>query len=196
VGAGGSSGVMDAASDLAGSGGQSSGDATTARDGTSSDGSIRDALTGDVNVTTQCPPIEPSVNTPCADGLRDDCGPPPRRKGHLFRMKCTPGLVCPALGDCFDEQPKPQVGATCPIPQHDCVWSTGLYCRCLPDPDGGSPTWDCFPPSPDCPITPLNKGQACDPTPLTCAYGTCTLGTKVTTSCVGGTVRWTLPVCP
>jgi hypothetical protein len=150
VGAGGSSGAVDAAFDLGATGGRSSDDATTTRDavpdGTSSDGSTRDALLSDVNVTTQCPPIEPSINTPCADGLDCTYGTHPRpacRTEYICsgsHWSPTPGLLCPALGDCFNEQPKPQVGAACPIPQHDCIWTTGLYCRCLPGPDSGSPT--------------------------------------------------------
>jgi hypothetical protein len=100
------------------------------------------------------------------------------------------------LGDCAAEQPRlPQVGMACPTPQHDCVWSSGLYCRCLPGADGGAATWDCYPSPQGCPTTPPNKGQQCDITAMMCAYGTCALGTKVTTSCVGGITRWTNPPC-
>jgi hypothetical protein len=105
-------------------------------------------------------------------------------------------MTCPALTDCAAEQPKlPQIGMACPVPQHDCLWDSGLYCRCIPGADAAPATWDCYPSPSGCPTTPVNKGQACDASEKTCDFGTCGLGTKVTTSCSGGIVHWTVS-CP
>jgi hypothetical protein len=81
---------------------------------------------------------------------------------------------------------------------HDCVWDTGLYCRCLACPDVGCPSWNCFPPPNNCGTTPPNLGQACkvDAMPTMCDFGDCSLGTKVTVTCVNGTINWAFPTCP
>jgi hypothetical protein len=163
---------------------------------------VKDAASSDVIAVTQCPPVEPSAAGACTDGLVCTYGTHPRlacRKqynctsGHWAP---TPGLACPTLGDCNNEQPLPVIGAMCPVLEHDCLWSSGLYCRCRASGDAGGGAWDCYPSPSNCPTTPPNRGQACDPSAQTCSYGTCGLGTKVTTSCSGGVVSWTSTTCP
>jgi hypothetical protein len=190
---------------IAGSGGRPSGDAAIGSEATieASANDARDARS-DASTNARCPPIEPTASSACAEGLDCTYGTHPRLAcRHEYRCLGAhwtpgePGMACPALSDCAIEQPKlPQVGASCPTAEHDCIWSSGLYCRCLAAAnDAGSPTWDCYPPPQGCPTTPLNKGQTCDLSVMTCAYGTCPLGTKVTTSCVGAVVTWTV-ACP
>jgi hypothetical protein len=211
VGAGGAAGAsFDAASGPGGAGGQPTVDATAINDATAhtdaareaaADGGPRDAAVSDAAVTTKCPPSEPNVNLPCADGLDCTYGTHPRpacRREYVCTSShwtLSPALACPVLGDCLNEMGV-QVGASCSTPQHECLYSMGLYCRCLPAPDGGGAAWDCYPPPQGCPVSPPNKGQACDLSFMACAYGTCPLGTKVSTSCSGAIVRWSIPACP
>jgi hypothetical protein len=182
AGAGGSAASPDAAADVAH-------DASAP---------VRDAPTNDGNVITKCPPFEVNPATACADGLECTYGTHPRLACRK-RYTCSnsqwvlAGMTCPSLGDCNDEQPKPQVGASCPMPEHDCLWSTGIYCRCLASSMGA--IWDCYPSPSGCPTTPPNEGQTCDLSAKTCNFGTCPLGTKVTTSCSGAIVHWTA-ACP
>lgn len=163
----------------------------------------RDARTNDASVAVgPCPPVEPSAGTSCTDGLDCTYGSHPRlacRKQYNCSSEhwaVAPGIACPVLGDCNNETVKPQVGALCATPEHDCLWSSGLYCRCLASSGSGMATWDCYPSPSGCPTTPPNKGQACDLSSKTCDFGTCSLGTKVTTSCSSGVVHWTAPTCP
>jgi len=189
--------------DASGSGGQPTTDAASGSD-TSLEASTIDArdARSDAASNARCPPIEPTANGACADGLDCTYGTHPHlacRHEYICsgsHWMSASGMTCPMLGDCNSEQPKPTIGAACPVVQHDCLWSSGLYCRCLPGDNGAmGPTWDCYPSPQGCPTTPPNKGQTCDLSAMTCAYGTCPLGTKVTTSCVGAVVTWT-GTCP
>jgi hypothetical protein len=163
---------------------------------------LADARTNDGSAVGPCPPVEPTPATACTDGLDCTYGSHPRlacRKEYICsgsHWTVTPGIACPVLGDCNNETVKPQVGAMCAMPEHDCLWSSGLYCRCLASSGGTGATWDCYPSPSGCPTTPANKGQACDLSSKTCDFGSCSLGTKVTTSCSGGIVHWTSPTCP
>jgi hypothetical protein len=216
VAAGGTSGAsVDASSDQQGSGGQgtidaTSNDATSTRDAIADVDAARDAAgdtgprdvgTSDVVVTTKCPPTEPNANQACADGLDCTYGTHPRpacRRGYICTashwVMQSPG--CPDLADCLNEPVRPQVGAACMTAGRECSYSMGLYCRCLMAPTSMAATWDCYPPPTGCPASPPNKGQTCDVSFMPCAYGTCPLGTRVSTSCSGAIVRWTIPVCP
>jgi hypothetical protein len=208
----GTSGTSGTGGDSSGTGGAAGGNggASGGSGGSPSlDASVGDAareaglrdVASDLPVVTRCPPTEPSMSTLCAEGLDCTYGTHPRpacRKEYVCSeahwVLKAPG-ACPALGDCLLEQPKaPQVGAMCPTPDRECLFSAGNYCRCRPDPTGGA-TWDCFPPPTGCGAFPPNKGQECDLSAAMCAYGTCPLQTKVTTSCAGGIVHWAI-ACP
>src|SRR5882757_19771 len=137
-------GSIDAASGSGGSGGQPVEDATTRHDvdgptnvtrDAAVDGGSADVGVSDALVTTKCPPTEPNVNLPCADGLDCTYGTHPRpacRREYVCTSShwgLSPALACPALGDCLNETETVQVGATCSTPQRECLYSMGLYCR-------------------------------------------------------------------
>jgi hypothetical protein len=178
-------------------------DAATASDAAADvvrEAPVRDVVANDGNVVTKCPPTELNPASACADGLECTYGAHPRlacRKQYSCigsQWVLAPGMTCSVPPDCNAEQVKPQVGASCATLEHECAWSSGLYCRCLSSSMGA--TWDCYPSPSGCGVTPPNKGQTCDLSTKTCDYGTCPLGTKVTTSCSGGLVRWAVPSCP
>jgi hypothetical protein len=149
-----------------------------------------------------CPVVEPAAGGPCGGGLKCSYGTHPRvscRKTYVCtagQWAISPWVACGDLKACTAENPLPFIGAACPGAGHDCVWDTGLYCRCLACPDPGCPKWNCFPPPNNCASTPPNLGQACKVDAAKCDYGDCSLGTKVTVTCVDGVINWTFPNCP
>ena len=175
-------------------------DAGGPRDASSPDDAARDA-TLDGPIATKCPPVEPSPSGYCADGLDCTYGTHPRpscRKDYLCsgsHWTVTPSMACADPAKCENEMPFPLVGGVCAPAEHDCLAASGLYCRCHAVAGTIAPTWDCYPSPMGCPTTPPNKGQTCDLNARTCDYGTCGIGSRVTTSCSGGIFRWSI-ACP
>ncbi len=203
-----------------GAGGQTGTGATTGAGGSAGTGGPRDASASDSSapevgppdassrdagidgpVATQCPPSEPNPNGYCADGLDCTYGSHPRpacRKDYRCsgsHWTVSPATACADPAKCENEMPFPLVNGACAPAEHDCLSASGLYCRCHVVGTDVSPTWDCYPSPTGCPTTPPNKGQLCDLTAKTCDYGTCGIGSKVTTSCSGSIFRWSI-VCP
>jgi hypothetical protein len=205
VGAGGTGIVMVDASVNGGSGGQSAVDASPKSDVSMGSGGVPVLEAGppEASAPPFCPVTEPALGGACSGSLKCTYGTHPRiacRKMYV----CTVGqwaqaatTACEDLKACTAENPLPHIGGACPTAGHDCVWDSGLYCRCLACPDVGCPNWNCFPPPNNCATTPANLGQACkaDATATACDYGNCSLGTRVTVSCVGGMINWTFPNC-
>ncbi len=193
MGSGGASRVD--ASVTGGSGGKGGGGAVA-------DASI-DVGAPEATVVPTCPMTEPAGGGACSGILKCTYGTHPRI-GCRKTYTCTAGhwavgaaTMCSALPACTDENPLPFIGAVCTSVGHDCLWESGLYCRCVACPDMGCPNWNCFPPPNNCGTTPPNLGQACtaDTMPAVCEFGNCALGSRVTVTCVNGVINWTFPNC-
>ena len=176
-------------------------DVASVRDAAADIASVQDSAPSDALLMMKCPPLEPNPASACGGDLDCTYGTHPQpacRREYVcssLHWSTMPG--CPDPSKCESEPaPSPMLDAPCAKPGNDCVWTSGLYCRCISTQEGGSAAWDCYPPPSGCPPTPPNKGQACDLTAKTCDYGTCRLGTRVITSCVGAIVRWSIPACP
>jgi hypothetical protein len=208
LGAGGSGDASDASAS-GGAGGQTASDAAPPRDVSSGAGGTgstfvdarADVGPPDTGATPTCPSVEPVLLGPCSSALKCTYGTHPRLSCRST-YTCSSGqwslgsTPCPDLGLCTSEAELPFIGKTCAATGHDCIWDSGLYCRCLACPGMGCPEWSCSAPPSGCKATPVNLGQPCDPTaPATCDYGACSLGTKVTVTCVNGFTTWTFPNC-
>jgi len=209
TGASGAGGSTAGASVTSGSGGQvlvdAGRDASTGSGGRPVvDASAVDMGPPDTGAPATCPVTEPGGGGACSGAISCTYGTHPRLACRR-QYTCTgghwavaPSAMCTDLAACVSEQPLPVIGKICSAAGHDCMWDTGLYCRCLACPDATScPNWNCFPPPNNCGITPPNLGQKCDANsmPAVCDFGNCALGTRVTVTCVNGIVHWTFPNC-
>jgi hypothetical protein len=80
---------------------------------------------------------------------------------------------CPAPGPpCPDSYADVPVNEACPAKDQVCVYPTGS-CGCAPQPDDGTPTWQCEPLPPDCPMTFPALGTTCVTPGLVCPYSPC-----------------------
>jgi hypothetical protein len=207
TGVGGSAGGVVDASATGGSGGQPAGDASHPRDVSGGSGGMTtvdaraDVGPPDTGPVPSCPTVEPTLLGSCSGALKCTYGTHPRiacRKTYTCsagQWSLAPPTMCGDLQIC--QPPYPQVGFSCTNTGSDCIWDSGLYCRCLACPDMGCPRWDCFPPPNGCATTPPNLGQRCDATTTqpACEFGECSLGTRVTVTCVNGFINWTFPNC-